>query len=84
MSLIWAVPVAAAAMACALAAARARAIEDAARDLAHEVRALASLRRPLADVRDTIDETETLVAEFRAAHEPADPPEGGGTGRRPL
>jgi uncharacterized protein involved in exopolysaccharide biosynthesis len=84
VSLLWAVPVAAAAVACALGAARARAIEEAARDLAREVRGLAALRGPLAEIRHSTADTESLVAEFRAAHEPADPGEGGGTGRRPL
>jgi hypothetical protein len=84
VSLLWAVPVVASALCCALVAARARAIEDAARDLAREVRGLAALRGPLAGVRRSTTETEALVAEFQAAHEPADPAEGEGTGRRPF
>jgi hypothetical protein len=84
VSLVWAVPVVAAAVACGLAAARARAVEDAARGLAREMRELAALRAPLAEVRRSTAETEALVAEFRVAHEPTDPPDGEGTGRRPL
>jgi hypothetical protein len=84
VTLLWAVPVAAAAVACALAAGRARAVEDAVRDLAGEVRALAALQAPLAALRHSTAETEGLVADFSAAHRPADPPDGGGTRRRPL
>lgn len=70
MSLIWAVPVVAAAAAIGLVAARARAIEDAARDLAAEVAALRALRAPLAAVRRATAETEARVAAFGAAHGP--------------
>lgn len=72
MSLLWAVPVAAAAVATLLVVARGRAIEGAARSLAAEVAALRSLRDPLAEVRRATGETEARVAAFRAAHPPAD------------
>ena len=44
----------------------------------------AALRAPLADLRRSTAETEALVAEFRSAHQPDDPPGSEGTGRRPL
>jgi hypothetical protein len=84
VNLLWAVPVAAAAVACGLAAARARALEDAARDLAREVRGLAAVRAPLRGLRRSTAETEALVAEFRDAHQPDDLPGSDGTGRRRL
>ncbi|HKE73948.1 MAG TPA: hypothetical protein VKB57_10065 [Acidimicrobiales bacterium] len=78
MSLLWAVPVVAAAAATLLVAARARAVEDVARDLAAEVAALRSLRAPLAGLRRSTAETDALVAAFGDAHGPA--PDGEGDG----
>ena len=72
MSLLWAVPVVAAAAATLLVAARARTIEDAARGLAAEVAALRALRPPLAGVRRATADTDARVAAFGAAHRPDD------------
>jgi hypothetical protein len=77
MSLLWAVPVVAAAMATLVVLARARAVEEAARDLAAEVAALSDLRAPLAAVCRSTGETEARVGAFRAAHPPADDAPGG-------
>jgi hypothetical protein len=68
MDLLWAVPVVAAAVSTALVALWARAVEDAAIELAREVRRLSQLRRPLADVRRAVDDTRMLAADFRARH----------------
>ncbi|HZA75611.1 MAG TPA: hypothetical protein VE623_04390 [Acidimicrobiales bacterium] len=75
MSLLWTVPVVAAAVATGLVAARARALEDATVDLAHEVRRLRELRPRLAAVRSALCETENRTADFRRRHAP--PPPGG-------
>ena len=68
MDLLWAVPVVAAAVSTALVALWARAVEDAAIELAREVRRLSQLRRPLADVRRAVDDTRVLAADFRTRH----------------
>ena len=65
VTLLWAVPVVAAALATALLVARARAVEDACVDLAGEVAALRRGAAPLAAVRDATADTDALVAEFR-------------------
>ena len=79
MTLVWAVPVVAAALAMAWLLTRARALEDAAAGLAGEVRELRRLRASLAEVRQATADTDALVAEFRTAHardaeEPPDDP----------
>ncbi|HET8621467.1 MAG TPA: hypothetical protein VFM27_21015 [Acidimicrobiales bacterium] len=76
MTLVWAVPAVAAAVAVVCLAARARALEAAAGGLAAEVGELRRLRSPLAGVRRATADTDALVEEFRAAH-PLDP---GGSG----
>jgi uncharacterized protein involved in exopolysaccharide biosynthesis len=68
MSLVWTVPVMAAAVATGLVAARARALEDATRELAREVGRLRSLRPRLAAVRSALTDTEVRAAEFRRRH----------------
>ena len=68
MTLVWAVPVVAAALAMAWLLARARALEDAVTDLAGEARELHRLRAPLADVRRATVDTDALVTDFREAH----------------
>jgi hypothetical protein len=70
VSLLWAVPVVAAAVATLLVAARARSIEDEAQALARSVAQLGDVRRPLAALRDVADETDELVEEFRRHHPP--------------
>ena len=68
MTLVWAVPALAAAVAVVCVLARARALEDAAGELAAEVARLRRLREPLADVRRATADTDRLAADFRDAH----------------
>jgi hypothetical protein len=68
VTLVWAVPVVAAALAMAWLLARARALEDAVTDLATEARELHRLRAPLAEIRRAADDTDALVTDFRVAH----------------
>ena len=68
MNLLWAVPVIAAAVTTALVALWARAVEDAAIELARELRRLSELRPRLADVRRAVDDTRVLAADFRTRH----------------
>jgi methyl coenzyme M reductase beta subunit len=68
VTLVWAVPVVAAALATLVVVARARAVEDECGVLAREVAALAELRHPLAAVRDATAETDELAAAFRERH----------------
>jgi hypothetical protein len=69
MSLVWSVPVVAAAVGAALVLSRVRALEEAAFALRREVALLASLRRPLRRLREATDETDVVVAAFRARHQ---------------
>lgn len=79
MTLLWAVPVAAAAVATLVVAARSRAIEGEATALAHAVRGLRDVRAPLEAIRVTAAETDELVATFRGRHQVDDGRvEGGG------
>ena len=68
MTLLWAMPALAAVAAVVVVAARARALEQAAADLAGEVRRLRRLRGPLAGIRRATADTDALVEDFRAAH----------------
>lgn len=68
MTLLWAVPVVAAAVATVLVVATARTLEDEAVGLAHEVRHLHDVRGPLSAIRETTLETDQLVASFRHEH----------------
>jgi uncharacterized protein involved in exopolysaccharide biosynthesis len=68
MNLLWTVPVVAAAVTTALVALWARAVEDAAIELARELRRLSELRPRLADVRRAVDDTRVLAADFRTRH----------------
>ena len=76
MTLLWAVPALAAAVAVICVLARARALEDAAADLAAEVGRLRRLRAQLAEVRRATADTDRLVYDFRDAH----PLDAGGSG----
>jgi hypothetical protein len=76
VTLLWAVPALAAVAAVVVVAARARALEQAAADLAGEVRRLRRLRGPLAGIRRATADTDALVEDFRAAHA-ADEPRNG-------
>ncbi|MGH9227725.1 MAG: hypothetical protein ACRD07_03165 [Acidimicrobiales bacterium] len=68
MSLLWTVPVVAAALATGLVAARARALEDASVGLAVEIRRLRELRPRLAAVRTGLQETGERAAELSRRH----------------
>ncbi len=83
MSLLWAVPVVAAAAVTVLMVAWARPLEDAAVALVREVGRLRQVQRPLGSVRAAMTETDEVAAGFRHRHLPdrdqpgTDPP---GTG----
>lgn len=79
MTLVWAAPVAAAAVAALLLVARGRALEDEAARMAGAVRRLGELRRPLAAIRTATEETGALAAAFRERH----PLDGGDREDRP-
>ncbi|MGH9287519.1 MAG: hypothetical protein ACRD0V_04365 [Acidimicrobiales bacterium] len=68
MSLLWTVPVVAAALASGLVAARARALEDATVDLAIEIRRLRELRPQLAGVRAGLRDSGVRAAELARRH----------------
>jgi uncharacterized protein involved in exopolysaccharide biosynthesis len=68
MNMLWTVPVVAAAVTTALVALWARAVEDAAIELARELRRLSELRPRLADVRRAVDDTRAQAADFRTRH----------------
>jgi uncharacterized protein involved in exopolysaccharide biosynthesis len=68
VNLVWTVPVVAAAIATALAAARARSLEDATIDLAHEVRRLREVKPSLTAVRSALQGTRQRGADFRRRH----------------
>jgi uncharacterized protein involved in exopolysaccharide biosynthesis len=68
VGLVWTVPVVAAAVAAGLVAARARALEEAGRQLALEVARLGELRWSLAALRASVRETDARVAAFRDRH----------------
>lgn len=68
MTLIWAVPVVAAAAAALVLVATARALEDSAAGLARDVGRLGELAAPLVAVRATVAETDELATGFRARH----------------
>ena len=70
VSLVWCVPVVAAAMAAGLVLARVRALEGAAFGLWREVARLSEVRRPLAGLREATRETDALAEAFRARHAP--------------
>jgi len=68
VTLVWAVPVIAAALAMAWLLSRARPLEDEVAGLAVEARELSRLRAPLAGIRRATADTDVLVADFREAH----------------
>jgi hypothetical protein len=76
VTLVWAVPALAAAVAVVCVLVPARALEAAASDVAAEVGRLRRLREPLAEVRRATADTDRLVAGFRDAH----PLDAGGSG----
>jgi hypothetical protein len=73
VSLLWCVPVVAAAVAAALVALHARPLEDAARELHESVARLGELRWRFARLRVAGRETDARVALFRERH-PLDQP----------
>ena len=68
MTLLWAVPVVAAAVATLVVVAWARTLEDEVAGLVADVRDLRAVCEPLAGIRAMTDETDALVAGFRARH----------------
>jgi hypothetical protein len=68
VSLLWTVPVVAAALATGLVAARARALEDATMDLAIEVRRLRELQPRLAAVQAGLEGARERAAELTRRH----------------
>jgi hypothetical protein len=68
VTLVWAVPVVAAALAMVWLLTRARAVEEAVTDLAGEARELHRLRAALAEIRRATADTGALVHDFREAH----------------
>ena len=68
MSLLWIVPVLAAAVATGLVAARARALEDATVELARELRSLRELGPRLTAVQAGLRDTQELAADLRRHH----------------
>jgi hypothetical protein len=79
VSLVWCVPVVAAAVAAGLVAAHARPLEDAGRELQASVARLGELRWRFAQLRVSARETDARVAAFRERHPldhpPDEPPE---------
>jgi hypothetical protein len=68
VSLLWTVPVVAAALATGFVAARARALEDATVDLAIEIRRLRELRPRLAGVRAAVRDARERASDLRRRH----------------
>lgn len=68
MTLLWAVPVVAAAVGTLLVAARARSLEDEVVGLVADVRDLRVMREPLRTIRELTAETDALVEDFRDRH----------------
>jgi hypothetical protein len=68
VTLLWTVPVVAAAVATLLVVARARAIEDEVVGLVDDVRRLREVRPPLGAIRATAGETDEVVGAFRERH----------------
>ena len=77
MTLLWAVPVVAAAVGTLLVAARARTLEDEVVGLVADVRDLRAVRAPLATIRAMTAETDALVDAFRDRHRLDDDPHTG-------
>jgi hypothetical protein len=68
VTLLWAVPVVAAAVGTLLVAARARTLEDEVVGLVADVRELRAVREPLRKIRGLTTETDALVGAFRDRH----------------
>ncbi len=74
MTLVWAVPVVAAAVATVLVAAAARPVGDEVTALVDDVRSLRQLRESLDRVRGATDDSAALAASYRRRHPPVTPP----------
>ena len=74
MTLVWAVPVVAAAVATVLVAAAARPVGDELTALVDDVRSLRHLRESLDRVRAATDDSAALAASYRRRHPPVTPP----------
>ena len=68
VTLVWAVPVVAAAVATTLVALAARPLGDELAGLVDDVRLLRGLREPLARVRAATDDSEAIAAAYRRRH----------------
>ena len=85
MTLVWAVPVLAAALATALVAAAARPLGDELTALVTDLRELRRVQASLASVRAAAADTEAVGAAFRGRHAPGEPPmEETGTATRKM
>jgi hypothetical protein len=74
VTLVWAVPVVAAAVATVLVAAAARPVGDEVTALVDDVRSLRQLRESLDRVRGATDDSAALAASYRRRHPPVTPP----------
>jgi hypothetical protein len=74
VTLVWAVPVVAAAVASIVVAAATRPVGDELTALVDDVRHLRQLREPLARVRAATDDSAALAATYRRRHPPVTPP----------
>ena len=74
MTLVWAVPVVAAAVATVLVAAAARPVGDELTALVDDGRSLRQLRESLDQVRGATDDSAALAASYRRRHPPVTPP----------
>jgi hypothetical protein len=74
VTLVWAVPVVAAAVATVLVAAAARPVGDGLTALVDDVRSLRQLRESLDRVRAATDDSAALAASYRRRHPPVTPP----------
>jgi hypothetical protein len=81
VTLVWAVPVVAAAVAAIVLAAAAGPVGDELTALVDDVRRLRELREPLARVRATTEESAALAGSYRRRHPPVAPPAESGDAR---
>jgi hypothetical protein len=79
VNLLWAVPVVCAAVATALVAARARALEDASRDLVVATRRTAEIRTPLVRLERELRRSGPLVERVWSHWDDGSDDDGGGT-----
>jgi hypothetical protein len=83
VTLVWAVPVVAAAVATVLVAAAARPVGDELTALVDDVRSLRQLRESLDRVRAATNDSAALAASYRRRHPPVTPPGAADAGAAP-